>query len=498
VEQRANRTYRIVFIASEGVPFAKTGGLADVVGSLPKVLAARGHEVIVVLPRYSLIDGGRWGLRPAVSPMGVWMGTGDEWCAGLTSDHGAVPFYFIESNRYFDRWGLYHAADMTDYHDNARRFGFFTHAALQLCRDLGFRPDVVHAHDWQAALAPAYLKVWYWNDPVLGSAASVLTIHNIAYQGKYPAGADYDYLGLGRSNFRDDTFEDYGGMNLLKGGIAYADLLTTVSPTYADETRGDIGGNGLGPALRSRGASYWGILNGADYDTWNPATDPMIPAHYGPRSMKGKARCKAALQERMQLEVDPSIPIFGIIGRYTDQKGYDLLAGCIDRVLATMRVQFVFLGSGEKDLEWTFGPLPRRYPGRVGSYVGYHEELSHWIEAGADFFLMPSRFEPCGLNQIYSLKYGTLPIVRSTGGLNDTVRQYDEATGEGTGFKFNAPTAQAVHDAIGWATSTFYDRPAHMAQMVQAAMAEDFSWRRSAEIYEAAYARAIVNKFSSH
>jgi starch synthase len=498
VAESSRRTYRIVFIASEGVPFAKTGGLADVVGSLPKELIARGHEVIVVLPRYSLIDGDRWGLRPAVSPMGVWMGTGEEWCATLTSDRSEVPFYFIESNHHFDRWGIYHDADMGDYRDNARRFGFFTKAALQLCRDLGFKPDVVHAHDWPAALAPAYLKTWYWNDATLGDAASVLTIHNVAYQGKYPAGVDYDYLGLGWTNFRRDTFEDHGLINMLKGGIAYADLLTTVSPTYADETRGDIGGNGLGPALRERGASYWGILNGADYGTWNPATDPLIPANYSPRSMKGKARCKAALQERMLLEEDPTIPVFGVIGRFVDQKGYDLLAGAIDRILATMRCQFVFLGSGDKKLEWTFGPLPERYPGRVGAYIGYNEELSHWIEAGADFFCMPSRFEPCGLNQIYSLKYGTLPLVRATGGLNDTVRQYDEATGEGTGFKFQAPTAQAVYDVVGWAVSTYYDRPAHMKRMIHAAMDEDFSWNRSAEIYEAAYARAIANKYSNH
>lgn len=489
----AGRALRIAFLASEGVPFVKSGGLADVVGALPKVLRARGHEVIVILPKYASIDAARWNLQPALGPLGVWMGTGEEWCAVHTALHGGVRFYFIESDRYFARGGLYHDAQREDYGDNARRFGFFVRAALQLCRDLRFVPDIVHAHDWQTALAPAYLKIWHWNDEVLGRAAGVLTIHNIAHQGKYPA-ADYDYLGLQRENFTAARFEDFGMMNLLKGGIAYADLVTTVSPTYADETRTAIGGEGLAPVLNDKGADYWGILNGIDYEEWDPASDQLIPARFGPGAMAGKALCKEALQRRLMLEAARDVPLIGVVSRFVAQKGLDLLAACIEGIVDTMRVQFAILGAGDQGLEWTFGPLPGRYPGRVGSYIGYQDELAHWIEAGSDFFLMPSRYEPCGLNQLYSLKYGTLPIVRAIGGLADTVRQYDEATGAGTGFRFFEPTPSAIYDTVGWAVSTYYDRPQHMARMIAAAMAEDYSWERSAKAYESAYARAIANK----
>jgi starch synthase len=488
------RPLKVAFLASEAVPFIKSGGLADVAGALPKALAARGHDVTVVLPRYAEISSN--GLQPFLTPLGVWMGDREEWCATAVAHHAGVRFCFVESDQYFARHGLYHDAEFHDYRDNARRFGFFTRAALQLCHDAGFAPDIVHAHDWQTALAPAYLKIWHWNDRVLGGAASVLTIHNIAHQGKYDR-ADYGYLGLQWTNFSIDKFEDFGGINLLKGGIHYADLVTTVSPTYAEETRGEIGGNGLGPWLSAKGHRYWGILNGADYEHWDPREDPMIAAPYGPGNLGGKAACKQALQRRMLLEEAPDIPIVGVIGRFVDQKGFDLLAQSIEAIVANMRVQFAILGAGDKGLEWTFGPLPGRYPGRIGSFIGYNERLAHAIEAGADFFLMPSRFEPCGLNQLYSLRYGTLPIVRDTGGLNDTVEQYNEATGRGTGFKFHEPTPRAVFDTVGWAVSTYYDRPQHMRRMILAAMAQDFSWDRSAAIYERAYAEAIATKHAN-
>lgn len=489
-EPRVGTAMKIAFLASEAVPFVKSGGLADVVGALPKAMAARGHEVIVILPKYQMINSEHWRLEPFINPLGVWMGDGEEWCSTSACPVGNVQYYFIESNKYFDRHGIYHDAEFEDYRDNARRFGFFTRAGLQLCRDAGFAADIIHAHDWQTALAPAYLKVWHWDDPVIGRAASVLTIHNIAHQGKYDR-ADYEHLGLHWHNFTADRFEDFGGINMLKGGIYFADMVTTVSPTYADETRGEVGGNGLGEVLCNKGDRYWGILNGADYDHWDPAIDPLIPRQYRPRAKTGKRVCKKALQERLGLEPAADIPLIGVVGRFVDQKGFDLLAESIEWIIGSMRVQIAILGAGEKELEWTFGPLPGRYPGRIGSYIGYNEELAHWIEAGADFLLMPSRFEPCGLNQLYSLKYGTLPIVRATGGLNDTVIQYDERTGKGTGFKFLLPTAQAVYDTVGWAVSTYYDRPKHMKKMIAAAMAEDFSWNRSAAAYEHAYAKAI-------
>jgi starch synthase len=484
---------KIVMISAECTPYAKTGGLADVVGALPRALRSLGHEVIVVMPKYSTIDHNRFGLHPYLSPLGVWMGTVEEWCAVHTADNRGVPVYFIEMNKYFDRWGLYHDADFNDYQDNPRRFGFLTRAGLQLCRDIGFVPDIVHAHDWHTALAPAYLKIWHWNDPILGGAASVLTIHNIAYQGVYNA-RDYDYLGLQWSNFTPDKFEDHGRINFLKGGIHYADMVNTVSPTYARETRTPEGGYGLAPYLNNRGEDYVGILNGADYSQWDPATDKMIPARYSAKDLSGKAVCKRELQKRFLLDVDPKIPVIGVVSRLVPQKGLDLLAQSIEGMMASMLVQFVILGSGDKALESYYGGLPARYPGRIGSYIGFSEELSHWIEAGSDFFIMPSIYEPCGLNQMYSLKYGTLPIVRATGGLDDTVEQYDETSGAGTGFKFYEPSASAIYYTVGWAVSTYFDRPEHIQKMIQAAMAQDFSWEKSARQYEALYERAIANK----
>jgi starch synthase len=484
---------KIVMIASECVPYAKTGGLADVVGSLPQALRALGHEVIVIMPKYSSIDAAKFGLQRYFDSFGVWMGNALEWCAVDVAERDGVPTYFIEADKYFRRDGLYHDAAFNDFSDNPARFGFLTRAGLQLCRDMNFAPDIVHAHDWQTALAAAYLKIWHWNDPVLGDASSVLTIHNIAYQGKYDAGV-YEYLGLGWHNFTSDKFEDFGAVNFLKGGIVYADMVNTVSPTYAVETRTPALGYGLAPYLNDRGDTYWGIVNGVDYEEWDPAVDALIPANYSARDLSGKARCKAALQSRFGLETDPAIPVVGVVSRLVDQKGLDVLAGAIENIVRDMRVQFVILGSGDKGLEGYFGWLPSAYPGRVGSYIGYSNELAHLIEAGSDFFIMPSRYEPCGLNQIYSLKYGTLPIVRATGGLEDTVAQYNEATSEGTGFKFYDLTPGVIYDTVGWAVSTFYDRPDHVQRMIQQAMAQDFSWDKSARQYLNLYRRAIERK----
>ena len=481
---------KILMISSEVVPYAKTGGLADVVGALPQVLQRLGHEVIVVMPKYGSIDVQKHGLRRHWESMGVWMGNMQEWCAVDVADNDGVPTYFIEHNNYFARPGLYHDDNFNDYTDNPRRFGFLTRAGLQLVQDLGFKPDIVHVHDWQTALASAYLKIWHWNDPLLGGAASVLTIHNIAYQGKYPA-SHYDYLGLQWGNFTPDKFEDYGAINFLKGGIVYADMVNTVSPTYANETRTPALGYGLAPYLNDKGDNYVGILNGVDYTQWNPAVDTLIPARYTPDDLTGKRICKAELQRRFLLDVNPRVPIVGVVSRLVSQKGLDLLAGAIERIVENMIVQFVILGSGDKGLEAFYGDLPRRYPGRIGSFIGYNNQLAHWIEAGADFFIMPSIYEPCGLNQIYSLKYGTLPIVRATGGLDDTVIQYDERTGDGTGFKFWEPSANAIFYTVGWAVSTYYDRPQHMAKMIHTAMQQDYSWEQSAAHYEALYEQAM-------
>jgi starch synthase len=320
-----------------------------------------------------------------------------------------------------------------------------------------------------------------------------LTIHNVAYQGVYTA-EHFSYLGLQWGNFTPAKFEDHGRVNMLKGGIFYADMVNTVSPTYANETRTPFLAHGLAPYLSDKGENYVGILNGVDYEIWDPRSDPLLPARYSAKDLSGKAVCKAQMQRRFGLEEAPDVPVLAVISRMVPQKGLDLLAQVIESILNQMRAQFVILGAGDKGMENFYGTLPGRYPGRVGSFIGYHNELSHWIEAGADFFVMPSIFEPCGLNQIYSLRYGTIPIVRATGGLEDTVQQYDESTGAGTGFKFWEPSAHALYYAVGWAVSTYYDRKPHLRKMIKAAMAQDFSWAKSAEGYLRVYERALANK----
>ena len=490
------QSLRIVFIASESFPFAKTGGLADVVGALPGALQNLGHKVIVIMPLYRNIDRSKFDIEPILGMMGVWMGNTEEWCAVYgTTNPDNVPVYFIEFGNFFDREGLYHDAEFNDFLDNPRRFAFLSRAGLQFCKDIGFKPDIVHAHDWQTALAPAYLKIWYWDDPVLGSAASLLTIHNIGYQGKYPA-EHYNYTGLQTGNFTSRKFEDNGSMNYLKGGIHYADMVNTVSPGYARETRTPELGYGMAMYLNDKKERYLGILNGVNYADWNPAVDKLIPHTYTPEDLTGKTLCKRALQDRFNLDINGDVPLIGVVSRFADQKGLDMLADVIEEIVNNMQVQFAILGSGDKSLERYYGELPSRYPGRIGSFIGYSNELAHWIEAGSDFFIMPSRYEPCGLNQIYSLKYGTLPIVRATGGLDDTVQQYNEATGEGTGFKFWEASADGIYFTVGWAVSTYYDRPTHYKKLQKQAMLQNFTWEESALQYVQVYRRAIDIKKS--
>ena len=485
---------KILIVASEMYPYAKAGGLGDVASSLSSILRQMGHDVRVVIPRYAMIDPGKYNAKPILQPMGVWMGNQEEWCSVLeTTSAGGVPVYMIEHQLYFERWGLYHDADMHDYDDNPRRFAFLSRAALQLCIDIGFKPDVVHSNDWQTALSAAYLKVWHWNDPILGSAASLLTLHNVAYQGIYPK-SHFDYIGLGWQNFTEEKLESYEKINMLKGGLYYSDVITAVSPTFAREITKPFGGFGIAPYLTKRGDDLIGIVNGIDYTVWNPEKDKNISCHYSVNDLSGKKACKKHLQETFDLRQDENVMLIGTIGRFVDQKGYHLIAECIESVLKNMHVQFVILGTGEKELEDYFHDLPRRYSTRAGSYIGFDAHRAHLIEAGCDFFLMPSLFEPCGLNQMYSMHYGTLPIVHATGGLDDTVENYNEATGDGTGFKFFEPTSHALYYTIGWATSTFYDRPHHIQKMVHTAMTTDFSWEKSAQEYVNAYKRAIANK----
>jgi len=479
---------KIAFVASECYPFVKTGGLADVTGSLSQALAERGNEVLVILPYYKAISSQDIEISTFFETMCVHMGCGiEEWCSVKTAMLGKkVRVFLIESDKYFLRDGLYCDSFSNDFQDNPYRFAFFSRAALQLLRDMDFRPDVVHAHDWQTAAVCAYMKTWDWGGSGIDKALSVLTIHNIGYQGIYSADC-LDYCGFDWKFFTSGIFEDYGRVNFLKGGIHFADFVTTVSPKYAAETLDGTQGYGLAPYLRDKKDKYIGILNGADYSVWDPKTDKMIPANFSARSFKGKALCKRELQRRFGLAEDEKIPLIGVVSRFAHQKGLDILAKTIGRIVDSMVVQFAVVGSGEKELEHFFGRIPGEKQGRIGSFIGYSDEISHLVEAGSDFFIMPSRYEPCGLNQIYSLKYGTLPIVRNTGGLSDTVIQYNESDGNGTGFKFDYLSADALFDTVGWAVSTYFDRPKHIDKMRKAAMKCDFSWKISAKEYEKIY-----------
>lgn len=484
---------KVMIAASEAVPFIKTGGLADVSGSLPIYLKKFGVEAFVVIPKYRDIDFKDCYLENVLPTMCVRMGNGEEWCSVFKTVYNEVDFYFIEHHNFFSREGLYHDNVFNDYQDNAWRFGFFSMAALQLCRDLKLDIDIAHVNDWQTAAIPAYIKTWHWSNE-LGGAASLLTIHNANYQGIYNSSTTYDYLGLGWNNYSPDTFEDHGNINLLKGGIFFSDVVTTVSPTYAKEISSPYGGHGMAPYLQNKTTSFFGILNGIDENIWNPEKDKFIPANFSDKNMKGKKICKRELQKRFLLEEDDKVALIGAIGRFVDQKGYQFIASIIDYLMNNMKMQFVILGTGDKGLESFFGDLPKRYPGRVGSYIGYNNELSHLIEAGADMFVMPSLFEPCGLNQMYSLKYGTIPIVHATGGLEDTVENYNEETGEGTGFKFYDATSSALYNTIGWAISVYYDYPERFKKMQLRGMKIDNSWEKSAKEYIKAYELAIANK----
>jgi starch synthase len=485
-------TYNVLMVAAECIPFAKSGGLGDVVGTLPKYLHKVGCRVAVVIPLYSLIDRKKYNIQLAVEGLEVNMGQEVISCNVFRSDlpgSRGIPVYFIDHKPFFDRPNMYHDDHFNDYGDNPKRFMFLSKAALQLCHAIDFIPDIVHANDWHTAIIPAYINRLFKDDPLFARTASVLTIHNIAYQGRYHRDF-FGYSGLDWSDYTADKFECHYAINLLKGGIQFADMINTVSPGYAEETRSAPGGNGLENFLSNRGDDYVGILNGVDYSQWDPAKDKLIPANYSPSHMEGKRVCKEVLQKEMGLVPDDGTPVIGIVSRLVEQKGFHLLAECIHGILSDMDVQFAILGAGENRLETIFGDLPGEFPGQAASYIGFSNELAHLIEAGSDLFLMPSIYEPCGLNQIYSLRYGTLPIVRATGGLNDTVDNYNPETAEGTGFKFYEPSGRAVYHTVEWAVDTYRNRPEHFKKLIHNAMKQHFPWEKSVKEYIDLYRRA--------
>jgi len=480
---------KVLFVASECAPFVKTGGLGDVVGALPKALLALGLDVRVVLPLYAGVERGR--LEPLEGVLGVPMWFGTAWC-GVRMGHlpgSEVPVYFLEHDRYFDRPYLY-GPPGESYVDNLERFTFLSRGGLELCKALGWTPDVVHAHDWQSALVPVYLNTVEWGRPLHG-CASIYSIHNLIYQGVFDGGA-MGVTGLGGEHYHEREFEHFGAMNLTKAALYHSTLVSTVSPTYAREIETGPHGAGLDGVLRERSADLRGILNGIDAAEWDPETDVHLPARFSARDLAGKAVCKAALQREAGLPVRPEVPVFALVGRLVAQKGIDVLAQVLPRIL-DWDLQIVLLGTGEPDAEHYFAWLAGERRDRFAAWICFDDARAHRMEAGADFFLMPSRFEPCGLNQMYSLRYGTLPIVRATGGLADSVDSYDETSGAGTGFVLDDLTPESLADTIGWALATWYRRPEHIAAMRLRAMARDFSWRRAAgeylDLYRAGYER---------
>jgi starch synthase len=477
--------YNVLIVAAECIPYAKSGGLGDVVGTLPKYLQKKGCNVTVVIPMYGFIDRKKFNIQPYVEGLEVNMDQEIVICNVLkTNMPGSpdIPVYFIDHKPFFDRPNMYHDDHFNDYGDNPKRFMFLSKAALQLCQAIDFVPDIVHANDWHTAIIPAYIKRLFKDDPFFVNTASVITIHNIAYQGRYHRDF-FGYSGLDWSDYTADKFECHLAINLLKGGIQFADMINTVSPGYAKETRSAPGGNGLENFLRNRGENYIGILNGVDYSQWDPQNDKLIPANYSPSDMEGKKICKETLRKELGLEPTDNTPIIGIVSRLVEQKGFHLLAECINGILENMDVQFAILGTGDKRLENIFENLSNEFPGNIASYIGFSNDLAHLIEAGSDLFLMPSIYEPCGLNQIYSLRYGTLPIVRATGGLNDTVENYNQETVQGTGFKFYEPSGRAVYHTIEWAVDTFLNHPGHFQKLIQNAMKQNFTWEDSVKKY---------------
>jgi starch synthase len=479
----------IAFAASECVPYAKTGGLADVVGALPPELVKLGHEVTVYVPLYAVVrarleadTGGecKYAARSITIPF-----QDSNRFAGIVDGgkRGGVQYYFVDCPELFDRQGLY-GTRAGDYPDNWERFGLFCRAVLEASKLLGV-PQVFHVHDWQSALIPVYLRTVYSTDPMLKDAKAVLTIHNAAYQGWFPP-LTTERLLFPWEIFTMDRVEQFDTFNFLKGGVVYADMLTTVSRKYAQEIQTPEFGEKLDGVLRGRAADLRGILNGVDYARWNPATDGNLAAHYSPEDLAGKEECRADLLDAFGLEKVPAgTPVIGIVSRFAEQKGFDFVAEIADRLIGR-NVAVVALGSGESVYERFFRDWAFRNPAQVAVHIRYDEALAHKVEAGSDIFLMPSRYEPCGLNQIYSLKYGTVPVVRATGGLDDTIEEWNPEQGTGTGFKFEGLAASGLLNAIDRALAAFEDKEG-WTKLMRNGMARDYGWEKPAREYAGIY-----------
>jgi starch synthase len=474
---------KILLVASEGLPYSKTGGLADVIEGLPRALRELGHEVAILLPRYH----GNKSSSTLVSSVTIALGEQLRFPAfAQGASHHGVSYFFVNDPGYFDRAGLY-GENNGEYGDNAERFTEFSRAAIEFMKRI-WLPDVVHCHDWQTALVPVLLRTQHAADPAVRSLPVVFTIHNLGYQGLYPE-AKLRECGLPQSLFTLDALEFYGGVNFLKGGLLFADYLTTVSRRYAQEIQTAEHGWGLEGVIQSRAERLAGILNGVDYGAWSPEADKLIAQNYSVHNLEGKKACKKNLLDLFGLpEENLKRPLIGMVSRFVDQKGFDLIAERADDLLKE-DVAIAALGTGQPEYEKLFQWLAQKYPDRVGVKIGYDNTAAHKIEAGADLFLMPSRYEPCGLNQIYSLRYGTVPVVRATGGLDDTVQNFDPQTKQGTGFKFNEYNGQALLECIRAAIAVYRDASVWRTLQISG-MSKDFSWRTPAAAYVMLYEAA--------
>lgn len=486
----------ILMATSEAVPFAKTGGLADVCGALPVELAKLGHHPTLILPAYRQVRSAGVPIEPTGVHFDVPIGSKTVSGSFLKSHlpDSKVPVYLVEHDHYYNRAGLYQDGG-EDYRDNCERFVFFCRAVLEAIRLLDLKVDVLHTNDWQTGLVPAILKIEYRGVPGYERIGSLLTIHNMAYQGAF---WHWDMLltGLDWKYFNWQQMEFFGNLNLLKTGLTFADRLNTVSPRYAEEIQTAPLGCGLEGVLQNRRNVLSGIVNGVDYRQWNPAVDAHLPMHYTPETVAtGKAACKAALQSELGLPAAPGVPLVAFIGRLVEQKGIDLLAATVRDWVQSHDAQWVVLGTGDADYEEQFAMLAQRFKHKVATRLEFSDALAHRIEAGADVLVMPSRYEPCGLNQLYSLKYGTVPVVRATGGLVDTITDAGEsslAAGTATGFSFSDYSALALAEALQHAALA-YARPTIWKQIVQAGMKQDWSWATSARGYVDLY-RATINQ----
>ena len=483
----------IAFVASESVPFSKTGGLADVVGALPRALASLGHQVTVYLPRYrqTKLD------DPAVVVRSVTVPFDDQYrFASVVSGGtlGGIRFYFVEYPPYFDREALY-GTPAGDYPDNAERFALFSRTVLEASKVIGV-PQIFHCHDWQSALVPVLLRTLYAEDPAFRDVGTVFTIHNMGYQGLFPPDT-LPLLMLPWDLFTISKMEFFGQVNFLKGALVYADYVTTVSRKYSQEIQTAEYGFGLEGVLRDRSSTVTGILNGVDYDEWSPQKDKFVVASYSPQDLSGKAKDKQDLLAAFGIKnTDTKLPVIGIVSRFAAQKGFDLIAQIADR-LAREEMIIVALGAGDKAYEEMFQRLHKQFPNKIAVKVAYDNAMAHKIEAGADMFLMPSRYEPCGLNQIYSLKYGTVPIVRATGGLDDTIEPWDARSGKGTGFKFTEYNGESLLLTIKDAITSYRDQTSWQVLM-RNGMNKDFSWNASAREYGKVYERVRQLRTANH